>query len=161
MNPHSPSVRPRRGSPHLVEAHGLSSGRVHQVRLAQTEHGGVRQRLVQVGVEESVGLLDLVLGIDDGERSTAVTGADYQVGTHAHETRDVEVMGVLEARGQAVLPERLAQGDGHEVLEKLVHVEQEAVHGERLGPGRPVLRRGSAQDGFGEPQRGLVAGVEA
>jgi hypothetical protein len=37
------------------------------VCLAQAEHGGVRECLVQVGVEESVGLLDLVLGVDDGE----------------------------------------------------------------------------------------------
>lgn len=163
VQPHSAPVRPCRRAAHLVEALGPPSGRVHQVRLAQTEHGGVRQRLVQVGVEVSVGLLDLVLGVDDGERGAAVAGAHDEVGAHPHETRAVEVVGVLEARGQAVLPQGLAQGDGDEVLEQLVHVEQEAVHGERFGPGSggPVLRRGAAQDGLGEPQRGLVAGGEA
>ncbi|KMS68264.1 hypothetical protein ACM01_39575 [Streptomyces viridochromogenes] len=60
VEPHSPAVRPRLRSAHLVESLRSASGRVHQVRLAQTEHGGVGQRLVQIGVEESVGLLDLV-----------------------------------------------------------------------------------------------------
>ncbi len=144
-----------------MEALRLSSGGVHEMRLGQTEHGGVGERLVQVGVQESVGFLDLVLGVDDGQRSTAVAGTDDQVGPDAYETREVEVMGVLETRGQAALPKSLAQGGCDEVLEQLVHVEQKAVHGERIAPGRPVLRRGAAQDGFGEPQRGLVPGVEA
>src|SRR5690606_28415416 len=68
---------------------------------------------------------------------------------------------VLETRDQPLLLQRCAQRDGDEVLEQLVHVEQETVHGERIRPRRSVLRRGAAQNGFAEPQGRLVSRVEA
>src|SRR5688500_14989863 len=80
VKPHSVSVLPGRRSAYLVEALRLPSRRVHEVRLAQTEDRRVREGLVQVGVVESVGLLHLVLGVDDGERSVAVAGAYDEVG---------------------------------------------------------------------------------
>jgi hypothetical protein len=134
-----------------VEAFRVPSRRVHEVSLAQTEHRGVRERLVQVGVVEPVGLLHLVLGVDDGERSAAVTGAYDEVGAYAHKTRGVQVVGVLEGGGQTVLPEGFAQSDRDEILEQSVHVEQEAVHAERFVTGRPVFRGTAAQDSLGEP----------
>jgi hypothetical protein len=68
--------------------------------------------------------------------------------------------GRIRTRGQPLLLQRRAQRDGDEVLEQLVHVEEEAVHGERIGAWEQVLRRGAPQDGLAEPQGGLITGVE-